>query len=78
MRTLRPIFWIETLLAVVSGISTVLTMLWRDWIEILFGVNPDHGNGSAEWLIVVASLAVTVVLSMLARREWRRAAAAGA
>ena len=78
MRTLRSIFWIEALLAVVTGISTVLTVLWRDWIEILFGVDPDHGNGSLEWLIVVVSLAVTVVLSMLARHEWRRAAAAGA
>ena len=78
MRTPRPVFWIEILLAVVSGISTVMTVLWRDWIEILFGMDPDHGNGSVEWLIVVASLAVTVVLSMLARREWRRAAAAEA
>ena len=47
MRTPRPVFWIEILLAVVSGISTVLTVLWRDWIEILFGMDPDHGNGSA-------------------------------
>jgi hypothetical protein len=77
MRAPRPIFWIETLFAVGCGISTVLTVLWKDWIEILFGVDPDHGNGSVEWLIVVASLALTVVLSMLARREWRRAAPAG-
>jgi hypothetical protein len=78
MRALRPIFWIEAILATVSGISTVLTLLWKDWIEILFHVDPDRGNGSLEWLIVAVSLAATVALSALARREWRRAAASGA
>jgi hypothetical protein len=78
MRALRPIFWIEGLLAVVSGISTVLTLLWKDWIEILFRVDPDRGNGSVEWLIVVALLAATVALLVLARHEWRRAATARA
>jgi hypothetical protein len=77
MRALRPIFWVEAFLAAVCGISTVLTLLWKDWIEILFGVDPDHGNGSLEWLIVVVSLAATVTLSALARHEWRQAAAAG-
>jgi hypothetical protein len=78
MRALRPTFWIEAILATVTGISTVLTLLWKGWIEILFHVDPDRGNGSLEWLIVAVSLAATVARSALARREWRRAAASGA
>lgn len=76
MRALRPVFWIEGLLAVISGISAILTLLWKDWIEILFRVDPDGGNGSTETLVVLVSLGATVTLSVLARREWRRAARA--
>jgi hypothetical protein len=78
MRALRPIFWMEGLLAAVSGVSAVLTLLWKDWIEILFRVDPDRGSGAAEWLVVVGSLGAAVALSALARREWRRVAGARA
>lgn len=74
MRALRPVFWIEGLSAVVSGILAVLTLLWKDWIEILFHIDPDGGNGSAEWLFVLTSLGLAVTLSVLARYEWHRAA----
>jgi len=40
---------------------------------IIFGVDPDQGNGSAEWLVVVILLIVTLVLVLGARLEWRRA-----
>jgi hypothetical protein len=76
MRALRPVFWIEALFAVVSGILTILTLFWRDWIEIVFHIDPDGGDGSAEWLVVLVSLGATVTLSALARHEWRRVAGA--
>jgi hypothetical protein len=38
----------------------------------VFNVDPDSGNGSLEWLIVVALAVVTVVFAVLARLEWRR------
>jgi hypothetical protein len=76
MRALRPLFWIEALLAVITGITAILTLLWKDWIEIVFHVDPDGGNGSVEKLVVLVSLGATVTLSVLARREWRRAAGA--
>jgi hypothetical protein len=31
-----------------------------DWIEQLFGLNPDHGNGSVEVLILGALAALTL------------------
>jgi hypothetical protein len=65
-------FWIATALAAASALSLALTLLWQDWIEIVFGVDPDNSSGSLEWIIVVACLFVTVVFALLARLEWRR------
>jgi hypothetical protein len=66
-------FWLELGLAGFSAFLLVLTLITREWIELIFGVDPDHGNGSLEWLIVVAALVATVTFSVLARVEWQRA-----
>jgi hypothetical protein len=68
----RTLFWIEAALAGVAGFLTILTLFTRQWIEAAFNVDPDGGDGSLEWLIVVALAVVTVVLAVLARLEWRR------
>ena len=73
---LRRHFWLETGLAIVTSILLVLTLAQRDWIEFVFGVDPDQGNGTLEWLIVGALLLVTITLFTLASYEWRRAQAA--
>ena len=73
---LRRRFWLETGLAIVTSIVFVLTVVQRDWIEIVFGVDPDQGNGTLEWLIVVTLLVVTIALFTLASNEWRKARAA--
>jgi len=65
-------FWVEVGLAVVSAILFLATIVWRDWIEIVFRVDPDHGNGSFEWLVVAATALGAVTFSVLARSEWRR------
>ena len=72
-RALRTRFWIETILGSIVGILTIITLFWRDWIETVFGVDPDRGNGSAEWLAVAVLLVVTLTLALGARFEWRRA-----
>ncbi len=72
-KALRPIFWLETGMATITGILFVITLVWRDWIEIVFNIDPDNRNGSLEWLIVGVLLAVTLVLFTLAGFEWRRA-----
>jgi hypothetical protein len=52
-------------------------LVTRDWIEGVTGFNPDHGDGSVEWAIVVALVLVSVLLGVAARSEWRRAKSAG-
>lgn len=54
-----------------------MTIFWRDWIEFLTGWDPDHHNGTAEWFIVVALLAVAAAAGLAARRNWRLLAATG-
>lgn len=76
--SLSPRFYPETILGIVSGIMFVVTLLNRTWIETLFHVDPDAGQGWVEWLIVGGLLAVTLVMAALAQHEWRRAAAAAA
>lgn len=73
---LRWRFWPEMGLAIVTSILFVFTLAQRDWIEMVFGVDPDQGNGSLEWLMVGALLVVTIALFTLASYEWRRARAA--
>jgi hypothetical protein len=69
----RTVSSMESILALITGTAAVITLSWHDWIEIIFGVDPDQGNGSAEWLVVVILLIVTSVLVLGARLEWRRA-----
>ncbi len=79
-KVLRFRFWIATGMGAITGILFIITLLWRDWIEIVFHVDPDRGSGSLEWFIVGVLLVVTVVLFVLARYEWhiaRTAIAAG-
>ena len=70
---LRHQFWLESISGSVTGIAAVITLFWHDWIETVFGIDPDRGNGSAEWLIISVLLLVTIALAVGARREWRRA-----
>ncbi|HEU5374147.1 MAG TPA: hypothetical protein VFV38_01790 [Ktedonobacteraceae bacterium] len=71
-RGLRPIFWVEAVLATLTAILFVITFIWNDWIELVFRVDPDSGNGSLEKVIVGALLVITLVLYGLAGFEWRR------
>lgn len=67
---------LETVIALFAGSLGVVTVFWRDWIEILTGWDPDHHNGGAEWLIVIALLMVAAACGVAARRSWRALAAA--
>jgi hypothetical protein len=64
---------LESAFGSVTGVLAVVTIFWHDWIEAVFGVDPDKGSGSAEWLVVLILLVITVALAVGARLEWRRA-----
>jgi hypothetical protein len=68
---------LETAIALLAGLLGVVTIFWHDWIEALTGWDPDHHNGSVEWLIVAALLVVAVAMGIAARRHWRLLADSG-
>jgi len=69
---LRRRFYVELAVAVVSGALFLVAVLWKNWIEVVFGIDPDQNSGSLERLIVVLALVVAVTSVSLARRDWRR------
>jgi hypothetical protein len=71
---LRRRFWIELGLGAASLLVLIVTILWHDWVEIVFGVDPDQGSGLFEWLVVALTIATTLLCSALARAEWGRRA----
>jgi hypothetical protein len=48
-----------------------LTIFWHDWIEALTGWDPDHHNGTVEWIVVIGLLVVSAAMGLIARRHWR-------
>ena len=66
---LRHRFWLESVSGSVTGIVAIITLLWHDWIEAVFGTHPDSGNGSAEWLVVLVLFLVTVALATYAELD---------
>lgn len=68
----RMLFAFEAVLAGGAAAFAVVTVVWRDWIEIVFNVDPDNHSGSLEWLIVVACSAIALMCGIAARLQWRR------
>jgi hypothetical protein len=72
----RGRFWVEAGASLASGLLALVTLIWPDWIERVFGIEPDQGSGALEWLIVGVVFATSVGLAVAARLEWRRTSAA--
>jgi hypothetical protein len=72
MKSLPPIFWIESVLATISALFAALTVLKPDWIEQILHLDLDHHNGSLEWQLAVAVSLAAALLSASAFREWRK------
>ena len=47
--------------------------MWRDWIEIVFRVDPDHHSGELEFGVVAMLVVVTIIAGAVASVEWQRA-----
>ncbi len=69
-------FWLETGISALTLVLAIFTLISRDWIEALFGTDPDNHSGSLEWLIVAGLVIVSLVTAWLARAQWRGGAAA--
>jgi hypothetical protein len=72
-KNLRGRSWVKIGLASITGVLALVTHLCLDWIEVVFGWNPDQHSGSVEWSIVAALFLLTVGLFALAATEWWRA-----
>jgi hypothetical protein len=74
MRSVRKRFWFEVVCGIVGMFLFVLTLVSKEWIEEIFGVDLDQGSGALEWGITFGLLAVTLGSFVLARRELHRPA----
>jgi hypothetical protein len=71
-KSLRFRFWVEAMLGTLTGVLFAVTMVSREWIEVVFGVDPDGGDGSVEVGILGGLLVATVASWMYAGAERRR------
>jgi undecaprenyl pyrophosphate phosphatase UppP len=71
MKPSRLLVRFEAGIACFAGVLGIITVFWHDWIEALTGWDPDHHNGSIEWLIVIVLLAIAVAVGFLARYHHR-------
>ncbi len=72
-RNLGGRFWVEAVGASLTGLLLIVTLISMEWIEIVFGVDPDNHSGSLEIGLILACAAATCVLSLMARYDWQRA-----
>lgn len=63
--------WSATILSLLA-----FTAAMPDWIEALFGVDPDSGSGSLEALIALGLAVLAVISGAGAARAWRKLRAA--
>jgi hypothetical protein len=74
--TLRRRFVVEITAGLLSGALLLVTLLWPDWLELVFGIDPDAGSGMAEWLMAASFFTLSVASGIAVRLEWRRSLAA--
>jgi hypothetical protein len=63
-------FRVEVCVAFLATCLAIVTLFWKDWIEVL-GVDPDNHSGALEWAFVIGLLALAGVLWAAAAIEWR-------
>lgn len=58
----------DTALAAAAALLALLTLVLPDWIEVVFGIDPDAGSGALEWIVAVTCCLAAVALGARARR----------
>jgi hypothetical protein len=71
-----PLFWIEAALASFCTFLVLFTAAWPDWVEGVFGFDPDRHDGGFEWELAIVCCVLAATFAWLARRERRKAAPA--
>ncbi|MEO6652554.1 MAG: hypothetical protein ABIP17_07850 [Ilumatobacteraceae bacterium] len=69
-------FWYQATTAGVGFALFLLTLVTREWIEILTGLDPDGGSGALEFGLAFALLAIAAVSAVFARRTYVAVASA--
>jgi hypothetical protein len=64
-------FQVQVGLAALSASLCVITLVSKDWIELVFRVDPDRGSGSLEWVIVALTATAALTCGALARSGWK-------
>jgi hypothetical protein len=72
MNYARLRYWIEVVLAFLTAGLAILTLITREWIELVFGIDPDQGSGALEWAIVAVLFVASLTLALIARLDRRR------
>jgi hypothetical protein len=64
--------WVELMLGLISAVSLTLAIVLPNWMELLFHLAPDAGDGSAERGFALLWAATSVLMFGLAGRTWRK------
>ena len=62
----------EIVLSGIFAVAAAGTAVVPDWIEAVFGVDPDHGSGTLEWALVVVLGLAAIGAALLGRRDYLR------
>lgn len=66
---------VESVLASMFALAALVTAVFPRWIEAL-GLEPDGGDGSAEWGVVALLAVAAVITAALSRRHYASLVAA--
>ena len=59
---------VEFVFAGIFAILAIVTLVYPQWVEAVFGIDPDRGSGALEWIIVAAFGALALIAAGLGTR----------
>lgn len=71
MQSMRVRLCVKFALSIVSALLLGITLRWPQWIEMMFDVDPDGGDGSSEWGLTLTFAAVTILAFASTARDFR-------